>query len=58
MAKTWNIKLTVADTWIEDGFNLDTPEAQETLFNKLWELLPYAYQEEIKIAVEPAKVKA
>lgn len=53
--KKWTIeiKLEVADTWIEDGFN--AAERLEEIEENLSSLLPYAYGHEFKII---AKVKS
>jgi hypothetical protein len=47
--KTFIIELTVAQNWIDDGFN--PVKNKESVKNALWELLPYANEDEIKVKV-------
>lgn len=47
--KTWKLQLTVtvADSWIEDGFNM--AERLTDLEEQVQSMLPYAYGNEIQV---------
>lgn len=47
----WTISVEVTDNWIADGFSLNSPEAQRVIAEKIKELLPYAYPQEMIVKV-------
>lgn len=53
--QTWEIKLklSVADSWVADGF--DAAERLEQIEDLLAELLPYAYGHEFKVKATVTK---
>lgn len=56
--KQWKIELTieVSDCWIEDGFDLNTPESVETFIECIKEnRLPYAYDHEFTVKAKVTK---
>jgi hypothetical protein len=62
--KSWDVKITmsVADTWIADGFDLS--ERIEDIKEQFKDMLPSAYDNEVKVNVvitkkpEPSKIEA
>ncbi len=49
--KKFKVLLTVevSDNWIADGFNLAEPERLEQLKEAVENMLPYAYEHELKV---------
>lgn len=45
--KKWTVEISVSDNWIEDGFILK----EDLLKEKIWELLPYAFEREIIVKI-------
>ena len=46
--KTWNCKISVAQQWIDDGFELTKEELEQMILNRL----PFADQYEIDVTVK------
>lgn len=54
--QTWklNIEIKVANSWIKDGFDL--AERLDEIQESLTGLLPYAYENELRVTVSITKV--
>lgn len=55
--QTWKIEvtMTVADSWIADGFNLAERVQRGEIVEHMQELLPYAYGHEVVVKVKVLK---
>lgn len=55
MTRTFQIIVTVADSWMDDGFNLTTDNLEDIFNEGLRTALPYAYEGETNVEVSAMK---